>query len=222
LTFDWTFAPDPTTLSTTYYNNGVGPDPYPSPGGTFPFSASDTASVNFAAPGVYTITVTVTDDDGGFDSVEFTKIVTDDMEEARTQGFWRRQFADKKKQHIQDEALMAYLDIANFASRVFSEEVPLTSFEEARDVFAPGGPDAGDPHPSNMKGKATQQSLAAWLNFASGAILWDELVPTEPEDSFSNAIMAVEDILLDLDGDDDHEDYVLANDIATAMNEMDE
>ena len=73
-----------------------------------------------------------------------------------------------------------------------------------------------------MKGKATQQSLAAWLNFASGAIQWGELVPTDPEDAFSSAIMAIEDILLDLDGDDDHEEYVLANDIATAINEMDE
>jgi len=36
LTFNWSFG-----SSTTYYNDGVGPDPYPSPDGIFPFEAKD-------------------------------------------------------------------------------------------------------------------------------------------------------------------------------------
>jgi PKD repeat protein len=227
LTFQWDF--DATTVTNSYFVDPIldpaGPDPIGSQN-VDPRDVSDTAGVTSTDPGVYTVTLTVTDDDGGSDSLEFTKLVTGDMDEARTQGFWRRQFAGKKKQHIQDEALMAYLDIVDFASRVFSEEVPLTSLEDAKDVFEPGGPDMGDSHPSNIKGKAAQQALATWLNFASGAVLWDQLVPTgqpsDPEDLFSEAIIAIEDVLLDLDGDEDHEDYVLANDIATAINEMDE
>jgi hypothetical protein len=221
LTFDWDFEVTPASHS-YYVDPTLDPDGADPPGsqGVAPRDVTDTAQLSFTDPGVYTITVEVKDDDGGSGLVTFTKLVTGDMEEVKTQGFWRHQMADKKKQHIQDEALLAYLDIANFASRVFSEEVPLASLEDARDVFQPGGPDVGDPHRSNMKGKATQQSLAAWLNFASGAIQWDEIVPTG--DLFSEAIMEIEDILLDLDGDYEHADYVLAQHVASAINEMDD
>ena len=53
LTFTWSFG-----SSTTYYNDGVGPDPFPSPLGTYPFAASDSGSVVFTVPGVETIGVT--------------------------------------------------------------------------------------------------------------------------------------------------------------------
>jgi hypothetical protein len=85
-------------------------------------------------------------------------------------------------------------------------------------VLQPGGDDVGDTHPSNMKGKATQQALAAWLNFASGAVGWEETVPTG--DAFYAAIACVEDLLLDPDSE--HADYVLAKEIAVAINQMDE
>jgi PKD repeat protein len=49
----------------TYYNDGVSPDPYPSPWGTFPFSATDTIDHTYGDNGVYTITMIVEDDDGG-------------------------------------------------------------------------------------------------------------------------------------------------------------
>ena len=41
LTFTWDWGDGTPTESTTYYNDGVGSDPYPSPGGTYPFSAAD-------------------------------------------------------------------------------------------------------------------------------------------------------------------------------------
>jgi hypothetical protein len=65
LTFDWVFdfGPTPTTV---FYNDGLGPDPYPSAiGGTFPFMATDSASREYGDNGNYSITLTVTDDDGG-------------------------------------------------------------------------------------------------------------------------------------------------------------
>ncbi len=65
LTFDWVFDFGP-SITTKFYNDGVGPDPYPSAiGGTFPFMATDSASREYGDNGNYSITLTLTDDDGG-------------------------------------------------------------------------------------------------------------------------------------------------------------
>jgi len=58
LTFLWNLV----TVS-TFYNNGISPDPYPSPWGTFPFLIDDIISCPYSGPGTYTLTLT--DDDGG-------------------------------------------------------------------------------------------------------------------------------------------------------------
>ena len=65
LTFTWNWddlSPDDVA---TYYNDGVGPDPYPSTDGTYPFAASDAQTHAFMAADTYNVTLTVTDDDGG-------------------------------------------------------------------------------------------------------------------------------------------------------------
>ena len=219
LTFNWTFLHDPTAQSTIYFNNGSSDDPLPSPHGTFQFSVfGDSASVTFTAAGVYTVRIDTIDDDTGSDFNELPKLVTDDCDCAKSQGFWQHQFSGKGKQHIDDVTLAAYLDVENFASGVFSEDVPLSSLADAWNVMQPGGPEVGDPHPSNMKGKATKQALAAWLNFAEGGVLWNQIVPSGQP--FHDAMAQIEAILLDPGST--HGDYVLANEIAEAINTMDE
>jgi hypothetical protein len=62
ITWIWLFGP---TDVRTYLNNGSGPDPYPSPGGTYPFSASDTSTHTYGDNYNFTLKLQVCDDDGG-------------------------------------------------------------------------------------------------------------------------------------------------------------
>ncbi len=77
LTFTWEFQLGP-TKSTIYYNDGVGSDPYPSPLGTYPFSATDTVQQTYGDNYIYTVTLTVTDDDGGID-VHITTVTVNNV-----------------------------------------------------------------------------------------------------------------------------------------------
>lgn len=64
LTFTWNWDDGSPDNSTTYYNDGLNPDPYPSTDGTFPFVASDSKGHAFMSAGTYDVKLTVTDDDG--------------------------------------------------------------------------------------------------------------------------------------------------------------
>ena len=69
LTFNWFWDDATPDTQTIYYNDGVGPDPYPSPGGIYPVSQFDKQGHIFTTAGNYNVTLTVTDDDGGASSV---------------------------------------------------------------------------------------------------------------------------------------------------------
>jgi len=77
LTLSWSWGDGtPDTAGPTHFNDGLGPDPDPSPGGRFPFDAADSVEHAYALPGDYVVTLTATDDDGGSARVTFDLHVT--------------------------------------------------------------------------------------------------------------------------------------------------
>lgn len=66
LIFEWNWDDSSPPEGATYFNDGVTADPYPSPGGTYPFSATDSRGHVFGTAGNYNVKLRVTDDDGEF------------------------------------------------------------------------------------------------------------------------------------------------------------
>ncbi|WP_404387451.1 PKD domain-containing protein [Humibacillus xanthopallidus] len=166
LTFTWDL-PD----VTTFYNDGVGPEPLepptPTPFGTFPFAASDGAVALFAAPGVETVGLVVSDDDGGSAEDAAGVIVTGTEDDTRGSGWWKHQYSGTGSPHIDPDLTLAYLEIVSAVSGVFSEQTPLLTAADAHAVLSPGG---------DRRDRARSELLQAWLEFASGAVSWDATV----------------------------------------------
>jgi hypothetical protein len=186
LTFTWGFGP-----ATTYFNDGTDPDPFPSPLGVFPFFAADEAEVDFILPGVYIVDVIVTDDDGGSDAAELDKLVTGDADATQGNGWWKHQYSGDGNPHVDDAVLSGYLDIVNAVSSVFSEATAVATLGDVHMVLSPTG--------SDRRVHAEADLMAAWLQFASGAVAWDASVPLGggASMSFLDLMQQVETTILD-------------------------
>jgi hypothetical protein len=75
LTFTWDWGDGSPATATIYYNDGIGPDPYPSPGGTFPFAATDSEAHAYQAAGMYELKLIVRDDDGGTTEIPLVVVI---------------------------------------------------------------------------------------------------------------------------------------------------
>jgi hypothetical protein len=77
LNFTWVLNNE-VNLTNIFYNNGLGPDSYPSPNGTYPFSMNDAINCTFPDDGIYNLSLTVTDDDG-LNSTYLTRIIVNNV-----------------------------------------------------------------------------------------------------------------------------------------------
>ena len=163
LTFTWN-----TGNANTYFNDGMDPDLFPSPHGIFPFAAADHAGAVYAAAGVDLLSLTLSDDDGGTGSAEVGVVVTGTADTTQGTGWWKHQYGTGSPQ-IDVATLGGYLDVVDAVSSVFSEAAAAATFADVHAVLSPTGGD--------RRARATAELMAAWLQFASGAVAWDATVP---------------------------------------------
>jgi murein DD-endopeptidase MepM/ murein hydrolase activator NlpD len=172
LTFTWSVGD-----VNVYFNDGFGPDPLPSPLGTFPFQASDSIDAVYAAPGVETLSVTLADDDGGSDSDGGNVIVTGTADTTEGSGWWKHQYSGNGSPHIDAAVAAGYLEIVNAVSSVFSEQVVAATAADVHAILSPSG--------SDRRARAIAELMIAWLQFASGSVDHDYTVPLGGQDSIA-------------------------------------
>jgi murein DD-endopeptidase MepM/ murein hydrolase activator NlpD len=172
LTFTWSVGD-----VNVYFNDGVAPDPFPSPFGTFPFEASDSIDAVYAEPGLEMLSVTLSDDDGGSDSGGGNVIVTGTATTTEGSGWWKHQYSGEGAPHIDEATAAGYLEIVNAVSSVFSEQVTAATPADVHAILSPAGGD--------RRAQAIAELMIAWLQFASGAVEHDNTVPLGGNDSIA-------------------------------------
>ena len=164
LTFTWSAGG-----ANIFYNNGTSPDPIKSPFGIFPFTASDSIDAMYGAPGVETLSLTLTDDDGGSDVNSAGVIVTGNATQTEGSGWWKHQYSGVGTPHISAATAEGYLEIVNAVSSVFSETTTTATMAQVHAVLSPS---EGD-----RRARARAELMVAWLQFASGSVAYDATVP---------------------------------------------
>jgi hypothetical protein len=193
LTLEWDWD-DGSTTSTGYLVNPPMMDPPLSPT-IQPRDVTEDIQHTFGDACWYTVRFWAQDDDGGVsdeDSVDV--IIAGNADRSRSQGYWSHQLNQRGRTDIDVPTLLCYLSITGFMSQVFHEDVDVSTIALAQDVISPRGPQ-GD-----MRRILDIQLLAAWLNFANGAIGYDEMVDTSgngiADTSFAQAVETAETVRL--------------------------
>jgi hypothetical protein len=121
-------------------------------------------------------------------------LITGNEANGRSTGYWARQYRQQGGVDFDDATLSCYLEIAAFVSKVFNEERDASTFEKAQAIlFDQGGP-------VSKRDQLDRDLLTAWLNFANGAVEWNELVDTgsgPPDTPFHQAMQIAESVRLD-------------------------
>lgn len=176
--------------------NPPNPDPALSP----TIQPRDVASQRFHTFGeacTYETSFAVTDDDAGSSSSTANVIIVGNGHPNQPHGYWktevRYQLTGKGRHDFDAARLTCYLRIAGYMSRVFDEQTVASTFVQAADILDTS-------RTSDMTALFDQQLLAAWLNFANGAIAWDRMVDTTgdktPDIRFLDAVAAAETMRL--------------------------
>lgn len=193
LTVSWDYgdgapAPDRTTPSLV---NPPNPDPPLSPS-VQPRDITDNAEVSYDRACVYQVGLAATDDDGGTDTDSVTVVVQDNGLLKKLPTIWYLEFlvTSLPPEHLPDDILECYLDIAGHMSGVFGEVTDASTVDRARNVLAlrllPSAQQRFD-----------RELLTVWLNFAHGPFDLDDPVDTDcdlhaDDGTFAEVVRAAE------------------------------
>ena len=205
LTFTWNWGDGTLDTITIYYNDGIGLDPYPSPGGIYPFSTADSAAHTYGDDGNYSIVLTVTDDDGGIATYETYVIVNNVapsiismnhtivmVNEPRTIGYWGYQCGVEEPYGEHTGILQEWIDDISSQSQVFSW---ISTKNDVESIVQDG--DATD-----MIVMAKRQLMGVWLNVVSGKLhpaTEIDMPNLTTSKTVWEAILEIEDVILNSD-----------------------
>lgn len=197
LTLTWTWGDGTAASSTTSLVNPPNTDPVLSPS-IQPRDVPSPASHAFAGACAYETTFAARDDDTGAASQTAAVIIVGNGSPNQAAGYWKQQFryynSGKNNADFDAATLRCYLKIASYMSRVFDERNDSSTFLRAEDILETN-------QTSAILELFDQQLLAAWLNFANGAVEWNRLVDTNgdkrADTRFLDAITAAESLRLD-------------------------
>ena len=139
-----------------------------SPAGIFPFNASDSVDALYNAPGLEVLGLVLSDDDGGSDVAGVGVIVTGAADSTEGTGWWKHQYSGIGSPQIDTATAEGYREIVNAVSSVFSETHAVNTMADVHAVLSPVGED--------RRVHARAELMAAWLQFASGAVAWDATI----------------------------------------------
>jgi hypothetical protein len=193
LTWDWDDgapAPDVTVVSLHAPPN---PDPDPSPDG-LGRNVTNNQSHAFSDACIYQVGFGSADDDGGSTADSVAVLITGNEDEGEPSGYWSHQYRRQGSTDFDDATLTCYLEIVDFASDVFHEVRNVATFARARSLLFTQGTSV------SKRDQLDRDLLTTWLNFANGAVGWNELVDTNrngaPDTVFHVALETAEAVRL--------------------------
>jgi len=182
---------------TLRWNWGDGP-PVPDVSTTYPVphDVSETQSHAFSQACVYQVGFSATDDDAAVGADQVMAVVGGAPgAAARLEGYWQHQLGRMGATDFDDGTLSCYLAIVAAMSRVFGEVRDVSDFAAAHTVVRLGQ-NARDP-----LAQLDRELLVVWLNFANGALGYDQLVDTDADGvgdtPFAEALAVAEGLRLE-------------------------
>ncbi|HXG97711.1 MAG TPA: hypothetical protein VNJ06_11455 [Gemmatimonadales bacterium] len=188
---------DGLTLSWDWSDGPPAPDEsalYPITGPTGPNDATDRRAHAFESACLYDVTFKAVDDDAASGEDHVSILITQTGQRARQDGYWQQQLGRNGAQLSQD-VVACYVAIVGRVSAVFSEARAAANADDAFTVL-----NLRQNSGSELE-KLDREIMVAWLNFASGAVGYSQMVDTNGDGTadtpFNQVMQAAESVRLD-------------------------